>query len=438
MIESLKVFVNYPKFVRLLIVNMKTSSSRILFGLALSFIPVLLHAQETKKMLFIGNSYTEVNNLPLLVTNIATSMGDVLITDKHTPGGTTFLIHSQNQTCINKIKQGDWDFVALQEQSQLPSFPDNDVNQNVFPYAKILSDLVKEHNPCAETLFYMTWGRKTGDAQNCPTWPPVCTYEGMDDLLQQRYTQMANENDAHISPVGKVWRKIRELYPTMELYNADQSHPSLAGSYAAACTFYTVMYRKNPVEITFNTTLSATDADNIKAIVKQIVYDNLPEWNIGDFDPLAAFEVTATGNTYDFENTSTNATEYSWDFGDNTTSTEENPSHTYTQSGTYSVTLTVTKCGKTSTTTSTVTTTLSTKEFSKNNISVYPNPAENYITIENGENNNRKIKLIDMTGKQYHVDILNSKADISALVGGCYMVEIETANTKSYKLVIIQ
>lgn len=47
---------------------------------------------------------------------------------------------------------------------------------------------------------------------------------------------------------------------------------------------------------------------------------------------------------------------YEWDFGDGTTSTEANPSHTYTQAGTYSVTLTVTDVnGKSSVQSTTVT-----------------------------------------------------------------------------------
>jgi PKD repeat protein len=41
-----------------------------------------------------------------------------------------------------------------------------------------------------------------------------------------------------------------------------------------------------------------------------------------------------------FQNSSTNASSYKWDFGDGTTSTEQDTKHTYTTSGTFSVTLT--------------------------------------------------------------------------------------------------
>lgn len=44
--------------------------------------------------------------------------------------------------------------------------------------------------------------------------------------------------------------------------------------------------------------------------------------------------------TVEFENTSNNATEYIWDFGDGNTSTEINPTHTYSDFGEYEVSLT--------------------------------------------------------------------------------------------------
>ncbi len=45
--------------------------------------------------------------------------------------------------------------------------------------------------------------------------------------------------------------------------------------------------------------------------------------------------------TFNFSNLSTSATDYLWDFGDNETSTELDPTHTFPDEGTYTVSLTV-------------------------------------------------------------------------------------------------
>ena len=214
---------------------------QISFSLLLLFTITLYGQGDTVKVLFLGNSYTAANNLPQLVKDVASSAGDVLIQSSNTPGGYTFQMHSTNAQSVGLIQQGGWDYMILQEQSQLPSFPIQQVVNECYPYAKYLDSIFTISNTCGETVFYRTWGRKNGDSDNCPTWPPVCTYAGMDSLLDLRYRTMADSFNGILSPVGNVWRYIRQHYPTIELYSSDLSHPSEAGSYAAACCFYTVL-----------------------------------------------------------------------------------------------------------------------------------------------------------------------------------------------------
>jgi len=243
---------------------------------------------DSLNVLFIGNSYTFFNNLPDLVSSIAASMGDYLSADGSLIGGATLQSHSENNNTIELISNGNWDYVMLQEQSQLPSFPLWQVEQDVFPYAAELNQLIKDYNDCGETVFFMTWGRENGDVGNCPNWPPVCTYEGMDDLLRERYIMMANYNNALLSPVGAVWRYIREFNKfgqyEVDLYSPDGSHPSVMGSYVAAICFYTTLFQKDPTEIPWNGNeewnIAEVDADFIKEVVKYIVYDDLDQWNI--------------------------------------------------------------------------------------------------------------------------------------------------------------
>ena len=160
-------------------------------------------AQQPPRVFFVGNSYTQVNDLPRMVADIAQSMGDTMTYASNTPGGCTFEMHCSNAS-MDKICQGGWDFVILQEQSQLPAFPIEMVEEMVFPFAKQLVDSIYAFNPDAEALFYMTWGRKNGDTEYDPIYPLMSTYEGMDSLLYERYMYMAEANDASVCPVGRV------------------------------------------------------------------------------------------------------------------------------------------------------------------------------------------------------------------------------------------
>ena len=144
----------------------------------LLFFSLFAYAQSSK-VLFIGNSYTYVNNLPDLISMILSSEGDDLDYQMSAPGGCTFQQHCTVSSSY--IQQGGWDYVVLQEQSQLPSFPENQFMQDCYPYAVSLCSMIRESNPDAQIVFYMTWGRKNGDQQNCLYYPPLCTYQGMED-----------------------------------------------------------------------------------------------------------------------------------------------------------------------------------------------------------------------------------------------------------------
>ncbi|MFO7723589.1 MAG: PKD domain-containing protein [Bacteroidales bacterium] len=340
--------------------------------------------QASKRALFLGNSYTAAHNIPGMVADAALSAGDTLLWDSNTPGGYTLQGHSTDAGSLGLIAQGNWDFVVLQEQSQRPSFPIGQVQVEVFPYAAQLNSLINQHNSCAETVFYMTWGRKNGDAGNCAAWPPVCTYQGMDSLLRIRYMMMANDNEAVVSPVGAVWRHIRTAYPDIELYEPDESHPSTAGAYAVACSFYTTFFRKDPMLITWNSSLSANDALRIRTAAKAVVWDSLLTWHIGAYDPVADFSFQVTGDSVSFSNLSAYATQYHWDFGDGASSPLTNPVHQYLSNNAYTIQLIASHCGMSDTISNIVN--ITSIQIQNPNVDhhflIFPNPVADLIHIE--------------------------------------------------------
>lgn len=392
------------------------------------------NAGQNVKALFLGNSYTAVNNLPQMVASVALSAGDTLVFQSNVPGGTTLRQHSTNATSLGLIAQGNWDYVVLQEQSQYPAFPDAQVAAEVYPFARKLDSLITAANGCTETVFYRTWGRKNGDQQNCPFFPPVCTYAGMDSMLALRYRIMADSNRAVLSPVGQVWKRLRQLNPNIELYNPDESHPSMAGSYAAACTFYATFFRKNPLLITDNQSLPASDALAIRQAVKTVVYDSLLFWNVGKYDPKAQFAFSGAGRQVSFQNASQNAVSYQWQFGSGQGSdTAKNPTYTFSGNGTYTVRLIASRCGRSDTTSKQVTVSATgvsnTEKFPE--IELFPNPAGDVLKVI-GLAANARLEVFDMGGKKLLVLITRLGDDwvlsTAAFPQGLYTLRVETQN----------
>lgn len=412
------------------------------FCLIFFLVSVIHNGSQAQKLraLFLGNSYTEAHNLPNMIRQIALSAGDTLEFEKNTPGGYTLKGHSTNPTSLNLIRKGNWDYVVLQEQSQLPSFPDSQVAVLVYPYARLLDSLIKAHNPCATTLFFMTWGRKNGDAENCPIFPPVCTYEGMDSLLDLRYRIMTQDNAAALSPVGRVWRFLRTQHPTMELYESDGSHPATTGSFAAACTFYSLMFKKNPELLSSIFTLEPETAAIIKSAARTVAFDSLSQWTAHLAVTKAGFDYILEGNDVAFTNLSNKAQQFFWDFGDGTTSTTKEPTHFYNISGTYEVKLTATDtlCLQTDSTTRTLVilpTGLDSSIAGDLEISVSPNPAfhQIWLNLSTGISN---IEIVGMGGKCFMNFEIEQPAqqsivlDIHNIPQGLYLLKAQNKSNK--------
>ena len=301
-------------------------------------LPFLSFSQQTKEVLFIGNSYTYVNDLPNMVKQIALSFGDTLNYESSTPGGASFGMHATNATTISKINQQAWDYVVLQAQSQEAALSTNYVNTNVYPAVQSLIDIIENSSTCIEPMFFMTWGRKYGDANNCAPWPPVCTYLGMQQQLRLRYLDFTFTHDASCSPVGMAWKESILQDSTLNLYSPDNSHPSVNGSYLSACTFYASIFKNSPVGTTYIPNgIDTATASFLQNIASNTVLDSLSNWNIFN----AAFTSNEINDVVTFNNLSSNYNSVLWDFGDGQQSINENPLHTYDFPGTYTVTLSI-------------------------------------------------------------------------------------------------
>ena len=429
----------------LIIMTPNLRKTTLLFLLIVNLIQVQAQTGHKKRILFLGNSYTYVNNVPVIMKSIAWFFKDTIESSENLIGGYTLKNHSNDANSLFKINQGNWDFVVLQEQSQLPSFPDSDVERQVFPFARKLDSLIHLASPCAKTVFYMTWGRKNGDASNCAFWPPVCTYQGMDSLLSKRYIEMAQQNQAQVSPVGAVWKYIRTHNPELELYDTDENHPSQLGSYAVACALYTTIFKRNPLTIAYNFEMDTAITHRVHEACKTVIYDSLSTWN---FNPIPSidFQLELTGKSISCQNLSDSTYSYFWDFGDGETSTERNPIHTYEKDSTYRILLTIHKCKDTLSMFKDIQirTTSQQETFQNDFLDFYPNPANSSLHFSKPISAGTHILITALDGSiklSKHLESECSELNLNGLTSGVYLLRIENKQqfySSTKKLLVIQ
>ncbi len=404
----------------------------------------ILFGQIEKNVLFLGNSYTYANGgLPEMLALIAQSQGDNMTYDKNTPGGYSLEAHWGNTQSLNKIKEGNWDYVVLQDQSQRPSFPPEVIDHQVLPYADSLVTYIKENNPEGNAMFFMTWGKENGDLEYCNQYPELCTYEGDQKRLTETYIEMSILFQTALSPIGVAWKVARDSIPTLDLYASDGSHPSLAGTYLSACVFYASIFEKSCVGSYFPEGISESDAEQLQFYSDQVVFNNLSTWN-NDFSEVnAAFEHDNIDDyEFKFTNTSENSNVAYWDFGDGSHSIIfDTITHLYEAAGSYLVSQIA--CRAYHCDTVTVEILIEPNQIAKyptTQLSIYPNPSNGILFV----NTKSKgiIKIYNLQGNLLWSEEITQKdgvkVDVSFLKKGIYFLQwnnlSETVILKFYRM----
>ena len=158
--------------------------------------------------------------------------------------------------------------------------------------------------------------------------------------------------------------------------------------------------------------------------------------------PTAGFYYATNFLGVDFVNNSTDALSYSWDFGDGNTSTDVDPSHTYANDGTYTVTLIATNgCGDDTITINITVIGVSIADIPKlSDVEIYPNPTSGLITIDLHNNKVNKLEIFDVVGKlQYSKMKVNNitKLNLAKLNKGIYFIKlVNKDNSSVYKIIV--
>jgi len=148
-----------------------------------------------------------------------------------------------------------FDLAIMMDCSQCPIHPQ--LGSVFIESARKHSETVRKHG--AQPVFFMSWA--------------YADKPEMTAALAEAYTKAGNEIGAYVIPAGLAFARSVAQRPELNLYAADKRHPSLAGTYLAACTVYAALFKKSPVGLTYSAGLDAATARHLQSVAWETVQD---------------------------------------------------------------------------------------------------------------------------------------------------------------------
>jgi len=176
--------------------------------------------------IFVGNSFTQRNDVPALIARLAAARGHTLTHRLYSAGGASLRMHWNKGDARAAIESTRPDWVVLQEQSTLPIKNAARFHENV----RLFDETIRAAG--SRMLLYMTWARAHAPESQ--------------RQLTDAYRAIGAELGAAVAPAGVAWERVLATNPHPVLHDKDGSHPTLAGSYLAACTLFATMFGERP------------------------------------------------------------------------------------------------------------------------------------------------------------------------------------------------
>jgi hypothetical protein len=264
----------------------------VLFSLFFLLSGSIASAQDTTRILFIGNSFTYYNNMPLMVKAFADSAGINVVTGMHAPGGVSVgdtaqgnMAHMNNPVLFALIRSRKWDFAVIQD-NQGRFVRDSGVfsgaSKVVQGHLNIM-DSVKANNDCAKIILFGGWAWKNG-------MPPYGN-TGVESIkrILVNYCVLNDTMKEIISPIGEAWMKVVSYLPSVNLWDTDDAHPSYEGSYLTASTIFSSIFNLPAKTINYNGTIVPATAYKLRCFSDSSVFNALfhTKYNLGGIKKLA-------------------------------------------------------------------------------------------------------------------------------------------------------
>lgn len=221
---------------------------------------------DTRRMLFIGNSFTYFYGTPFMFKEIARSQGHQVDVVASVKGGQEFCEHLQLERSIEAIVRGGYDYAFLQDTSPNAAIYADTHDPAIIASCREINDLTLKHSPACQIIYEHTWGCPYGDYRG------YGSYERLEQLLESGAAQLAKELSEYniiVSPIGKGFTIGREQ--NLTLLHTDNRHQSREGAYMKACINYLTVYRTPFTESVSNCGVSPKTAKIIRQIAEQVV-----------------------------------------------------------------------------------------------------------------------------------------------------------------------
>ena len=211
------------------------------------------------RVLFIGNSLTYYNDMPELLEKLAVSNGKKITVESVTDGSSTMCQQASTSTSIggtvrNSMKK-KWDYVVIQPSRRITP-NENTVRNAELEAGKELDSWIKKAG--AKTLIYCTWGNNTGSASiytmnadkvnASESGSFAITQDEHSKFMQTISREYSELLGADMVDCAELFRYMLNGQPSVNVYYTDNRHPSLYGSYAVACAFYSYLYGESAEE----------------------------------------------------------------------------------------------------------------------------------------------------------------------------------------------
>jgi hemolysin-activating ACP:hemolysin acyltransferase len=220
--------------------------------------PASVAESPPAKVLFVGNSFTYYNNsLHNHYRKLVAASGHEFDKPSRarimTISGGHLTEHAGGITKV--VGAEEWDVVVMQGHSLGPI---SEATAEPFrAAAREYSEYIRDHG--ARPVFFMTWA-----------------YIGRPEMmakLDAAYSELGHELDAQVVPVGLAFATVTEQRPDIALRIADARHPTLAGTYLAACTFYAALHNESPNGLVYTAGLDEEEATYLQRVAWKTVTD---------------------------------------------------------------------------------------------------------------------------------------------------------------------